>query len=905
MKQLLITVLVIVAIGSALLWYNHDPVVNFNADIRPVLNSKCVKCHGGVKRAADLSLLFRADALQPNKSGKAAIVPGDAKASELIARIKSHDPDERMPKHAEPLSQEQIERLEAWIEQGANWEQHWAYVKPRAGQPPDGDSEWPRNDIDRFILARLQHEKLHPAPEAGKTTLARRVSLDLVGLPPTPQQVDTFIADTSEQAYESLVDRLLDSQKYGEKWAGMWLDLARYADTRGYEADRERQIWRYRDWLIDAFNRDLPFDRFTIEQLAGDLLPHPSPEQYLATAFHRNTMNNDEGGTDNEEFRVAAVVDRVNTTWEIWQSTSFGCVQCHGHPYDPFRHEDYYKFLAFFNNTRDEDVPTESPNLKSYPDSLQSDVTSVLDWIEQHAPGAIQSEQTARDYYWKLLHITEPKLHPHHFELLAKGARGQWLSLYAGGLACVKGINLTGKDKLLIAFNSAADGGHFEIRLDRPDGKRLIDIPLSKKNKGLFAYDLPKTEGRHALYLAFENPALDSVTTTSSIRWFVFYKELPGRSEPGFESVQATFMRLLNTGTKQTPIMIENDADFRRPTYVFERGDWMSPQQEVTCDVPASMPNFPADLPRTRLGLAQWLVSPANPLTARVAVNRLWEQLFGLGLVETLEDFGTQGAPPSHPELLDWLAVQFRTEYAWSVKRLLREIVTSAAYRQSSELNLEKLARDPRNLLVSRGPRVRLSAEQLRDQALAVSGLLSDKMYGPSVMPYQPPGIWQVIYSDEEWLTSHGEDRYRRGLYTYWRRTSPYPSMLAFDSPSRELCVPRRIPTNTPLQALVTLNDPVYMEAAQGLAERMYLECGENIEMRLRHGHRLALARHPEPRTMRTLLTLYDEAQKYYADDPEAATVFAGGSDEACRTIAALTVVANAIMNLDAFVTKG
>jgi len=805
-----------------------DDTVDFNRDVRPILNERCVSCHGGVRRKGDLSLLFRKDALQPAESGNPAIVPGDPGASELMRRVTNHDPEERMPKEDTALSPDEVKTLRRWIAAGARWEDHWAYVHPTAPDlPAVSDPSWPSNGIDHFTLARLDQEGLTPSPRAECPVLVRRVSLDLIGLPPSPEQVDGVCNDPAPEAYEHFVDSLLASPRYGERWAALWLDLARYADSQGYEKDLPRTIWRYRDWVIKAFNDNMPFDRFTLEQLAGDLLPNPTEAQRIATAFHRNTMTNTEGGTDDEEYRLAAVIDRVNTTWEVWQGTSFGCVQCHGHPYDPFRHEEYYTFLAFFNNTADWDQIDERPTLKQFPDEQATDGQALLAAI-----ASIEQQMLAV--------AATPEM---------EDARRHW-----------------------------------ESRLDDP--KIAGKITETWQNEVLRIVRTPEAERSDAqrALIRYVFAELDPAPELDALR-----KQRQGKREA---------LNQLNPVV--TPVMAALPVGQRRKTYVFERGNFLLRKEEVQPGVPASMPALPDDAPRNRLGLARWLVSPENPLTARVMVNRFWEQLFGMGIVETLEDFGTQGLPPSHPALLDWLALQFAQEHAWDVKALLRQIVTSTTYQQASTVTPDLLNRDPRNRLLARGPRFRLSAEQIRDQALAVSGLLSDKLFGPSVMPPQPEGLWQNPYSSADWETSYGQDRYRRGLYTFWRRTVPYPAMITFDSPSREFCVSRRVRTNTPLQALVTLNDPAYVEAAQALARRMHASSA--VEAQLRTGYRLALARDPDAETLQALRDLYDEAAQYYASDPVAATAMSS-RDEAPEH-AALTVVANAILNLDAFVTK-
>lgn len=700
---------------------------DFRFDVRPLLAKKCFACHGPdeAHREADLRLDDRDVAIEFG-----AIVPGDVDASELVRRIASHDGDGRMPPadSGPPLSNDEVALLKAWIAAGAPYARHWSYDSPVRPEAPEvSNGAWCRNAIDRFVLARLDAAGLTPEPESDRAQLLRRVSLDLTGLPPTIDEVEAFEIDNSPDAYQRVVDRLLASPHYGEHWARMWLDLARYADTNGYEADKRRDMWPYRDWVIDALNADMPFDRFTIEQLAGDLLPGATRRQRIATAFHRNTMQNDEGGTDDEEFRVAAVVDRVNVTMQAWMGVTMGCCQCHSHKYDPLAHREYYEVFAFFNQTADADKDDASPTMR------------------------------------------------------------------------VRGAKL--------------------------------------------------------------------------------------------------------------PVLEELPEDKMRATRVFVRGSFLSPAEEVQPNTPAAFAPMPDDAPRNRLGFAKWLVDRENPLTARVAVNRHWEQFFGAGIVLTSEDFGSQGMLPTHPELLDWLAVELMDE-GWSLKRLARLIVTSATYRQSSRTTAEKLAGDPENRLLSRGPRHRLSAEQIRDQALAAAGLLSAKLHGPSVMPPQPEGLWLMVYNDDKWATSEGEDRYRRGLYTFWRRTTPYPSAMALDATSRETCTIRRVMTNTPVAAFALLNDPVFIEAAQGLARRMMEQNDEDAAGRAAYGFRRVVARKPSSKEVARLVELFESRRAHFAQDPVAAKAMAtdpiGPAPEGYDMVdlAAWTVVANVMLNLDEALCK-
>ena len=674
----------------------------------------------------------------------------------------------------------------AFGEEGATASGHWAFEAPqRPALPAIENPAWVRNPVDRFVLARLEANGLEPATEADRYRLIRRVSLDLTGLPPTPKQVERFIQDDSPTAYTDLVNRLLDSPRFGERWAQLWLDLARYADSRGYEKDRPRTIWRYRDWVIDALNADMPYDRFTIEQLAGDLLPDPNTNQILATAFHRNTMTNDEGGTDNEEFRVAAVKDRVDTTIQVWMGLTMACAKCHTHKYDPISHEDYYRFYALFNQTADADRGNDGPKIRT-PTDAQRQREAALKQRIRAAAAAVKKAK-------------------------AGAAKGQETS------------------------------------------------------------EVKAAEGR--------------------------LKSLRGD------------LKKLRKAMPTTPIMRRLPEKKRRETQLHRRGNFLDKGETVEPAVLEAFGPLPAGVPRNRLGVAKWLMHPDNPLTARVAVNRFWARLFGIGLVETEGDFGTQGEPPSHPKLLDWLAVHFREDVDWSMKGLLRTIVTSAAYRQSARITDRKRQADPRNRLISRGPRFRLPAETIRDQALAAAGLLSDEIGGPSVMPPQPPNIWQVTYSGLDWKADTGEDRFRRGLYTFWRRTSPYPAFMTFDATTREVCALRRVRTNTPLQALVTLNDPAYMEAAGGLAARMMREA-EGVENRIRHGFRLMLTRPPKPAEVAPLRAIYEDAAQRFERNPSQGRAMAGHAPEAVagdlpqRELAAWTVVANVLLNLDETVTK-
>lgn len=877
--------------------------IDFSSQVKPILNKRCISCHGGVKRNADFSLLFRHEALDTTESGKPAIIPGDPEHSEFMRRITSDDPEFRMPYKEEPLTAGEVKILKQWIQEGAEWGDHWAYTAPKQVHVPTSDqkarlsdaTDWAKNEIDWFVLEKLEEKGLSPSPEADKATLVRRVYLDIIGLPPTREQAEAFINDNSDDAYEKLVDSLLASKHFGEKWASWWLDMARYADTKGYEKDVGREIWRYRDWVINAFNKDLPFDQFTIEQLAGDLLSDPGDDQLIATAFHRNTMNNDEGGTDDEEFRVAALIDRVNTTYEIWQSTTMGCVQCHTHPYDPFLHEEYYTSMAFFNNTRDEDTPGEHPVLRFY----EADDAKKLEEIKVWAKNSGGDEAAAR--VDKFLRTFEPKYHPHAFDQLVDGALldNKWLGIQSGGSARLPQINMDGKRHILLNYWTSDTGGTFEIRLDSPDGKRLAQGAITKTDNKIF-HSIAPVSGVHDLYFIFRNPSISPLKAVCSVEWIAFLQDLPDKNSAHSQRVVKLFSDLVNVSAEGVPIMVENTDEQKRSTHVFERGNWMVNGKEVTPDVPKFLNAYPEGEERNRLGFARWLVSKENPLTARATVNRFWEQLFGVGIVETLEDFGTQGALPTHPEMLDWLALQFMNEYQWSMKRLIKTMVMSATYRQDSRSNETLLAADPDNQWLARGPRVRLSAEQIRDQALAVSGLLSKKMGGKSVMPYQPAGVWNSVYSGEYWKQSEGEDQYRRSVYTYIKRTSTYPSMVMFDGSTREVCVSRRIRTNTPLQALVTLNDSSFVVAAQHFATYMK-KMGDNPGMQISEGYKTLMVRDIAPQKLDVLMRLYERAFSM-----KAANVVPTGNkeNEIASPLDPLAVVATAMLNLDEALTK-
>jgi mono/diheme cytochrome c family protein len=909
-----------IAVGGFSLFslLGHGDDVDYSTQVKPILNRSCIKCHGGVKKQGGFSVLFREEALGKTKSGKPAIIPGDPEHSDFIARLTHKDLEERMPYQAEPLSKEEIELLTKWVKQGAKWGEHWAFTTPELPSVPGKNffagfsdwfsaAKWEKNDIDYFVSEKLKQEQLSHSEQAEKGTLFRRVCLDLTGLPPTETQLSDFLNDKSDNAYEKAVDKLLASPQYGERWAGMWLDLARYSDTKGYERDYERSIWKYRDYVIDAFNQNMPYNQFIKEQLAGDLLPNPTDNQLIATGFHRNTMTNDEGGTDNEEFRTSAVLDRTNTTWEVLQGTTFSCIQCHSHPYDPFRHEDYYKYVAFFNNTRDEDSYGDYPNLRLFKKEDAVQVANLKNWILKNS-----SLEKAQEYT-KFLKTWQPTYNSLSCDKFVKAelADTKFLGIQNGGSARLKNVDLRGKNQMIIRYNSYKLGGSITIRLDKPDGEILLSTKLDTTNG--FASEKfnikPVNSGFHDLYIAAFNPAIKGTEEyVTNFDWFGFLSDFPAKNNLEHDSMQKEFWRLANISTDITLVMDENPQNLHRKSYVFERGGWTNKGKEVQPDIPTLFGGLPKNLPRNRLGLATWIGSEQNPLTARVAVNRFWEQIFGVGLVETMEDFGTQGFTPSNPKLLDFLSIKFMKEYNWQPKQLLKEIVLSATYQQDSKVTPEMLEKDPANRYFARGARVRLSAEQVRDQALLVSGILSYKMFGKSVMPYQPEGIWNIPYSDLRWKQSEGEDQFRRALYTYWRRSSPYPSMMTFDGTSREVCLARRLRTNTPLQALTSLNDPVYVECARYFAKRMDNEKSD-ISGQIKKGYLLAMSKEISGDKLLILNQLYQKSYQDFKKKPNEAMKFLGFcSDNTLPKnmpdLAAKTMVAMAILNLDEVIMK-
>jgi hypothetical protein len=916
-KRLLIAALLLLGVGLVC-WRVFTPEhrVDFNTEVKPIINAKCITCHGGVRAKGGFSLLFREDAFAKTESGRPAIIPGDPDHSEMIRRITSNDPETRMPYKHEPLSKEEIDVFREWVREGAPWGEHWAYKPVEAPSVPALRDPWVRGPIDAYVLERLKKEGLRPAGEASSPELLRRVSLDLTGLYPSDAVAMAFLRSKDPRAYETLVDSLLASPHFGEKWAAMWLDLARYADTKGYERDDSRNIWRYRDWLIRAFNSDMPYDRFLSEQLAGDLLPYPTDDQYIATAFHRNTMTNDEGGTDNEEFRTAAVLDRVNTTWEALLGTTFACTQCHSHPYDPFRHEDYYRFMAYFNDTRDEDSQGDYPLLRSYSDSDQEKVNEVVEWVEREGGAGVEGGAGARAgegaaraaAVRKLLRTWQPAINSLTSDRFVNGELDdtKWLAFRNNGSARLRAVDLKGDDDWLIfRWMTLKHGGSWAIHLDSVRGpviaKAEVDTTSGWK---IAAVPVKAQKGVHDLYITYVNSNLHKPDEKGiEYDWFCFTRQLPGAGRPGYEREKDLFWRLLTGKVPTTPVMMDNPGDMHRVSNVFERGNWLVKGAVVAAGVPASLGGcMPAGAPANRLGLSMWMTSKQNPLVSRTMVNRVWEQLFGTGIVETLEDLGTQGSPPTHRSLLDYLSYQYMNADQWSLKGLLKEIVLSATYREDSRVTDASLKADPFDRLYSRGERVRLSAEELRDQDLCICGELSPEMYGPSVFPYQPKGIWMSPWNGAEWVASKSGEQYRRAMYTYWKRTASYPSMISFDATSRELCTARRIRTNTPLQALVTLNDTVYLDIARHFAHRLDSLVPGGPERKIAAGYRWMLYKEMGPEKLSILMGLYKGAVERFAAAPEDANKMSGRAATAKE--AAMVVVCNALLNLDEVITK-
>ena len=1157
---------------------SSSKVIDFNRDIRPVLSDNCFKCHGPdeKERKAKLRLDRHEDALKAAKSGDFAIVPGDIKKSKLIERITATDEDDVMPppKTKKQLSQQQKDLLTRWIAEGAKWQSHWAFEAPKRPTPPEvKDKRAVRNDIDRFVLARLEKEKLKPSPETDKTTLVRRATLDLTGLPPTPEEVDAFLADNSPEAYEKVVDRLLSSPRYGEHMARYWLDAARYADSHGYHIDSERSMWKWRDWVIGAFNNNMPYDQFTVEQLAGDLLPEASLDQKIASGYVRCNMSTGEGGAITEEYQAKYTFDRMETTSTIWLGLTMTCARCHTHKYDPITHKEYYGLYSFFNNLNeavmdgnkpnpDPFIKLPSPEQTARQAELKKLVADGQKKIDAPMPDLDKSQETWEGKWreklsagWTFLASTNiTSTNGTQFKeledqsILVEGPNPDrdiheiTIPVTTGTLAALRLEAIPDESLPQKSASRAEDGGfrlsEFEAELIRPEkdpkkikfaqaladssrgdqydsakaidgkadtgwqpdpaantephailflpaepvtlptnsevkvrlryeaspNKRAIgrfrlaaaqdeqlvqllappkpepwqvigpfktsdtqsglaevyepekEVDLKKAYPGvreeikwsakpdfedgkanLLVQDLHGVHGAYYLYRTIktsaprkmgvqiraddlfklwvngkqvsersvkekageapvevtvdlkkgENKILLKVVTQQGAAYFTFKKDLDEA-----DSVPADIAALFAATKKFNPAqqtkvrnhfrrqnspefkkvfedvekwrdeesaveraipttMVAKDMEKPRDTFILMRGEYDKPGDKVGPGVPAVLPPFPKEAPTNRLGLAKWLLDPSHPLTARVTVNRFWQQYFGVGLVKTTEDFGMQGEHPSHPQLLDWLATEF-VQSGWDVKKLQKLILMSATYRQSSKIRPELLAKDPENRLLARGPRFRADGEVVRDSALAISGLLVKKTGGRSTRPYEPPGLWEAVSfnNSQKYVPDKGEGQWRRSLYTHWKRQSPPPNMMLFDAPTREYCVVRRPRTNTPLQALTLLNDPQFVESSRAFGYRMIREGGSTPEARIAYGFRLATGRKPTKAEVKVIEGVLKQQLAEFQNDREAAEKFLSVGtwkpDSSCDAaeLAAWTTIASMILNLDEAVTK-
>ncbi|MBM3774025.1 MAG: DUF1553 domain-containing protein [Acidobacteria bacterium] len=1007
-RYVALSVLAVLAAGTLV-----SQTVEFNRDIRPILSDKCFTCHGPDPGNRKTKLRFDIEeGAKQDLGGRFAIVPGDAAKSELIRRITSENAAMRMPPAyagAARLSDGEIELFRQWIAQGAQWQKHWSLIPPRRpALPVAKDRAWMRNPIDHFVLARLEREDLSPSPEAAKTALIRRVTLDLAGLPPTLAEVDDFLRDSSPGAYEKVVDRLLASPRYGERMAVRWLDAARYADTNGYQTDAERDMWRWRDWVIEAFNRNLPFDRFTVEQIAGDLLPNSSLSQRIATGFNRNHRGNGEGGIIPEEYAVEYVVDRVETTGTVWLGLTLGCARCHDHKYDPVSQREFYQIFAFFNNIPERGraykygnsppfISAPTPEHKKAlaehsrkisearrrfaaldsgplpPPPLAADQLSHFSfdaeptpgrfgqaaafdgkrvfeggdiagftfyskfslgaWIHPAAPtGAIitrAQDISESDGYG--LYLKDGKLQLNlvqrwlddalRVETVEPVALNRWqhvLAVYDGSrLASGAAIYVDGRpQKLKVVLDElnqdfkvkdplriGAGGGPENRFHGLIDDVRIYSAALTPAQAAVLAAPEPVEE------IAALAPEKRAEGQRDKLRLHFLEQLAPDNVRKSWREVTGAERALAALKETIPTVMVMQERETPREAFLLLRGAYDRPGPKVGREVPAALHPFPKGAPRDRLGFARWLVDPANPLTARVAVNRFWQMYFGAGLVKTVEDFGSQGEWPAHPELLDWLATEF-IRSGWDTKRMQKLIVTSATYRQSSRVAPALVQRDPENRLFARGPRFRLPAETVRDQALAVSGLLVLKIGGPSVKPYQPAGLWKELAGGEDYVQDKGENLYRRSLYTYWKRTSPPPGIMNFDAAGRETCIVRETRTNTPLQALTTMNDVTYLEAARVLAQRMLRDGGSTLEERIAFAFRLATARPPQAPEAEVLLAAYHHHLDRYQTDREAALKLVSQGEYPREEkldpgqLAASAVVASLILNLDEVLTK-
>lgn len=1008
-----------------------DDRIDFNREIRPILSDMCYKCHGpdAAERKAGLRLDNHAGAITKLESGSTAVIPGKPDESQLIARIVSTDPDLVMPppETGKKLTANQTELLTRWVQQGGEYKGHWSFIRPeRLPLPAISQENWAANPIDRFVMAKLDKAGLKPSPEADRYTLIRRVTLDLTGLPPTPQEVDAFVNDADPNAYEKVVDRLLASGRYGEQMTRYWLDLVRYGDSHGLHLDNERALWKYREWVIGAFNANKPFDQFTIEQLAGDLLPNPTVDQKIATGFNRCNVTTSEGGSINEEVLVRYAVDRTETMSTIFMGMTLGCAVCHDHKFDPVSQKEFYQLFAFYNAAADAamdgnalappptiKVPTTEQTamlaeLDQKIAATREELNKALATVEYVDPGAgtVVAAPAPADYVWieddapaggKLEgnspweFVTAPD-HPVHAGTKSTRRTADAMSqhFFTGAAPTLK---IGEGDKLfaycwidpanppktvMLQFNDgnwnhrafwgedtiafgAGDTPEHRLMGPLPKTGEWIRLEVDAAHVGLpagaelngwaftqfggtvywdHAGSVTKTLQGNQTYesqVVWEaaDKSIEKSTVPQPVRDAIKV-EVDKRTPEQSKLIRDHFVQFVHpmTRLKFEPLqkqidemtkqrndtdaaiaitMIMEDLPTPRETFVLKRGEYTLPGEKVEANVPAVFPPLPADAPRNRLGLAKWLTDPSHPLTARVTVNRYWQQYFGVGLVKTAEDFGLQGQWPTNLELLDWLAVEF-VESGWNIKELQKRIVMSATYRQSSRVSPELLQIDPNNDLLARGPRFRLDAEVVRDSALSMSGLLSEQFGGKSVKPYQPDGIWEAVAfvgsTTQFYKRDAGEALYRRSLYTFWKRTAPPPSLMAFDAPSRETCVARRARTNTPLQALVLMNDEQYVEASRNLAARMIKEGGDSAASQLTLGFRVCTARVPTEHELNVLGKVHTEQLAHYQANPaEAEKLLVIGASQRPEGLvpaqhAAMTMMANLLLNLDEAITK-
>jgi hypothetical protein len=1025
---------VLLAVAAQVAWAAELPPaakrkVDFVKDVQPILESRCYECHSAQKQKAELRWDVKKLALKGGESGP-AIVPGKSAESLMIQLVSGMKPDAVMPQKGERLTPEQIGLLRAWIDQGAKWpdgvdkvtfvepKDHWAFKAPvRPKEPAVKNKAWVRNSIDKFILGKLEAEKLAPSPEANRVTLIRRLSLDLTGLPPRVEEIDRFLADKSDRACEDLVDRLLSSPHYGERWGRHWLDAARYADSNGFEKDAARSIWPYRDWVINAFNRDLPFDKFTIEQLAGDLLPHATLDQRVATGFLRNSMMNQEGGIEPEQFRVEAMIDRMDAVGRAWLGLTIACAQCHNHKYDPISQKEYYQLFAFLNNDDEPSIEVPTPGQQKKRDEITQKVREKVDKAMNETADldAKMAEweksiaNAAGD--WKVLDPAEWINFATKYEKLSDG------SLLGGGDVKPGGVmhvwvdttltNITGfRLEALMHPNLPYGGpglvarGSFLLKeftaevyaitnatvtnkivfrraladVEAPGFSVTNAIDGNTEKGGWTAAAVPvRRNAEHRAVFECAEP-IKGFEGGTRLKVSIYQKHSNGDGhsgaldkESGLDSHALGRFRISAT-TAAPPLTVDpltkeqrtllarsgasrisdekrelfevyrfHDTNFARlnqeidntltnwvyaattlalqqrteprSAYVFKRGDWQRPGPKVSADVPAVLHAFAKDAPRNRLGFAQWLVDRRSPTTARTVVNRIWQAYFGQGLVTTPEDFGTRVEAPSHPELLDWLACEFM-DSGWSFKHMHRLITGSATYRQSAKVTPELYAKDPYNRWLARAPRFRVEAEIVQDIALSVSGLLNPKVGGPSVRPPIPASVGDTVYAGFSWPESTGEDRYRRGMYTFWKRSLPFPSMLAFDAPSADASCTRRVRSNTPIQALTTLNERTFVEAAQALGLRIIKQGGEHNRARAEFAFKLCTGRAPSETELASLLGFWDEQYRYFEDRTGAAVSVAVPDiksipqDVNLHKVAAWAMIARALLNLDETITK-